>query len=57
MKSFTFSMPTVPEQTAIAEVLTGMDAELAGLEQRREKARAPKQAMMQERLTGRTRLI
>ena len=48
---------TKPEQTAIAEVLTEMDAELEGLEQRREKTRALKQAMMQELLTGRTRLI
>jgi type I restriction enzyme S subunit len=31
--------------------------ELAALEQRREKTRALKQAMMQELLTGRTRLI
>ena len=45
------------EQTAIAAVLTDMDAELAGLEQRREKTRALKQAMMQELLTGRTRLV
>jgi len=53
----TLSFPSVPEQTAIAEVLTEMDAELAALEQRREKTRALKQAMMQELLTGRTRLI
>ena len=33
-----------------------VDAELAALEQRREKTRALKQAMMQELLTGRTRL-
>jgi type I restriction enzyme S subunit len=46
-----------PEQTAIAEVLTEMDGELAVLEQRREKTRALKQAMMQELLTGRTRLV
>ena len=57
MKNFTFSLPTLPEQTAIAEVLTEMDADLAALEQRREKTRALKQAMMQELLTGRTRLI
>jgi type I restriction enzyme S subunit len=49
--------PSVPEQTAIAEVLSEMDGELAVLEQRREKTRALKQAMMQELLTGRTRLI
>jgi type I restriction enzyme S subunit len=53
----TLSFPSVPEQTAIAEVLTEMDGELAVLEQRREKTRALKQAMMQELLTGRTRLL
>ena len=46
-----------PEQTAIAEVLSDMDAELAALEQRRDKTRALKQGMMQELLTGRTRLV
>ena len=50
-------LPPLPEQTAIAEVLTEMDAELAGIEQRREKTRALKQEMMQELLTGKTRLI
>jgi type I restriction enzyme S subunit len=49
-------VPKVSEQIAIAEVLTEMDAELAALELRREKTRALKQAMMQELLTGRTRL-
>lgn len=49
--------PPKPEQTAIAEVLTEMDLELAALEQRREKTRALKQAMMQELLTGKTRLV
>jgi type I restriction enzyme S subunit len=46
-----------PQQTAIAGVLTDMDAELAGLEQRREKTRDLKQAMMQELLTGKTKLV
>ena len=50
------TMPPHPEQTAIAEVLSEMDGELAVLVQRREKTRALKQAMMQELLTGRTRL-
>jgi type I restriction enzyme S subunit len=55
---FKIELPAkVPEQTAIAEVLTEMDGELAMLEQRREKTRALKQAMMQELLTGRTRLV
>jgi type I restriction enzyme S subunit len=52
----TLSFPSVPEQTAIATVLSEMDGELAVLEQRREKTHALKQAMMQELLTGRTRL-
>ncbi len=45
------------EQTAIAAVLSDMDAELAALEARRDKTRNLKQAMMQELLTGRTRLV
>jgi len=49
--------PTKDEQTAIASVLSEMDAELAAVERRREKTRALKQAMMQELLTGRTRLV
>jgi type I restriction enzyme S subunit len=44
-------------QTAIAAVLSDMDAELAALEARRDKTRNLKQAMMQELLTGKTRLI
>ncbi len=50
-------LPTLPEQTAIASVLSDMDAELTALEARRDKTRALKQAMMQELLTGRTRLV
>lgn len=50
-------VPPKPEQTAIAEMLSAMDAELTGLEQRLEKTRALKQGMMQELLTGKTRLI
>ncbi len=51
------SLPSLPEQTAIAAVLTEMDAELALLEQRQAKTRALKQGMMQELLTGRARLV
>ena len=57
IESLEFSTPPHPEQTAIASVLSEMDGELAVLEQRREKTRALKQAMMQELLTGRTRLL
>ena len=45
------------EQTAIATILSDMDAELAALEARRDKTRALKQGMMQELLTGRIRLV
>ena len=56
-KEYEVQLPPLPEQTAIASVLSEMDGELAMLEQRREKTRALKQAMMQELLTGRTRLV
>ena len=52
-----FHCPSVEEQTAIATVLSEMDAELAALEARRDKIRAIKQGMMQELLTGRIRLV
>jgi type I restriction enzyme S subunit len=56
-KEYEVQLPPLPEQTAIATVLSEMDGELAVVEQRREKTRALKQAMMQELLTGRTRLV
>jgi len=49
-------LPPSPEQAAIAAVLFDMDAELAALEARRCKTLDIKQAMMQELLTGKTRL-
>ena len=45
------------EQTAIATVLTDMDSDLAALEHRQAKTCALKQGMMQELLTGKTRLV
>jgi type I restriction enzyme, S subunit len=57
ISSIKIKIPSLPEQTAIAAVLTDMDAELTALEQRRVKTRALKQAMMQELLTGKTRLV
>ncbi len=50
-------LPEEPEQTAIAAVLSDIDAELAALEQRLAKTHVLKQGMMQELLTGRTRLV
>lgn len=49
--------PTKSEQTAIATVLSDMDAEIESLEQKRNKYVMIKQGMMQELLTGRIRLI
>jgi type I restriction enzyme S subunit len=45
------------EQTAIAAILLDIDTELVGLEQRLAKIRDLKQAIMQELLTGKTRLV
>ena len=56
MNEFTFLLPSLHEQTAIAEILSDMDAEITTLEARRNKTRALKQGMMQELLTGKTRL-
>jgi type I restriction enzyme S subunit len=48
---------TKSEQIAIGAVLADMERELAILEARRDKTRNLKQAMMQELLTGKTRLV
>lgn len=50
-------LPRKDEQNAIAAVLSDMDAEIEALEQRRAKTADLKQAMMQELLTGKTRLV
>jgi type I restriction enzyme, S subunit len=49
--------PTKNEQTAIATVLSDMDAEIAALEARWDKTSAIKQGMMHDLLTGRVRLV
>ncbi|MEM8603121.1 MAG: restriction endonuclease subunit S, partial [Cyanobacteria bacterium P01_H01_bin.121] len=54
---YLLATPPVTEQRAIAQVLSDMDAEIAALEGRRDKTKAIKQGMMQELLTGRTRLV
>jgi type I restriction enzyme S subunit len=50
-------LPGLAEQTAIAAVLSDIDAELAALKAQLDKTRALKQGMMQELLTGGTRLV
>jgi len=57
IEAVTIDSPSGPEQIAIASLLSDMDTELAALEQRRDKTRLLKQGMMQELLTGRTRLV
>lgn len=58
LAAFVVSIPrTVEEQTAIATILSDLDAELAALETKLTKARQLKQGMMQELLTGRIRLV
>jgi type I restriction enzyme S subunit len=49
--------PTKAEQTAIADILSDMDTELDALATKLSKARQIKQGMMQELLTGKTRLV
>jgi type I restriction enzyme S subunit len=58
VKSFLIALPSIAEeQIAIANVLSDMDKEIDALEQRLNKTQQLKQGMMQELLTGRTRLI
>ena len=57
LKSITVDLPSLQEQVAIANALSDMNAELTALEARRDKTRALKQGMVQELLTGRTRLV
>ena len=56
VRNLLVAAPETGEQTAIAQVLSDMDAEIAALEARLEKTRSLKQAMMQALLTGRVRL-
>jgi len=49
--------PTIEEQKAISEILNDIDKEIEALEKKRDKYKALKQGMMQELLTGKTRII
>ena len=57
LRGLPFPLLSRAEQAAISDVLGDMDAELTALQARRDKTRALKQGMMQELLTGRTRLV
>ncbi|MCK6404285.1 MAG: restriction endonuclease subunit S [Sphaerotilus natans subsp. sulfidivorans] len=54
---YSVQLPELSEQTAIAQVLSDMDADIAATEARLSKARDLKQAMAQALLTGRVRLV
>ncbi len=56
-QNFLLQLPPLPEQQAIAAVLSDMDTEIESLEEQLGKTRALKQGMMQELLTGRIRLV
>lgn len=57
IKDMPIFLPKPNEQDAIARVFRDIEGELSALEERLSKTKALKQGMMQELLTGRTRLI
>jgi type I restriction enzyme S subunit len=58
MKSLIIRLPNdIKEQEAIARILDDIDTEISDMETRREKTHAVKQGMLQELLTGKTRLL
>lgn len=50
-------LPPLPEQRAIAQILSDMDAEIEALEKKLEKYRLIKAGMMEKLLTGEVRLV
>lgn len=57
IEAIEINLPDYNEQSAIATVLSDMDTEIEALEKRLEKTRMLKQGMMQELLSGKTRII
>jgi type I restriction enzyme, S subunit len=57
ISSYSLPVPSLPEQIAIATILSNMDAEIAALGGKLTKTRQLKQGMMQELFTGRIRLV
>jgi type I restriction enzyme, S subunit len=51
------SLPSIPEQIEIANILSDMDAEIDSISAKLTKTRQLKQGMMHELLTGRIRLV
>jgi len=57
LKSLDVASPGQAEQNAIVDIISDLESEIETLKDRLTKARAIKQAMMQELLTGRIRLV
>lgn len=57
IRKITIPFPSYEEQRRVTKILTDMDEELQTLRQKREKYKQVKQGMMQELLTGKTRLV
>jgi type I restriction enzyme S subunit len=57
LRGLDLEFPTAENQTRIATILSDMDVEISALEQKLVKCKLIKQGMMQELLTGKTRLI
>ena len=57
VRAIEITIPKPPEQRAIATFLMDMDTEISAIKAKLAKAKQVKQAMVQELLTGRIRLI
>jgi type I restriction enzyme, S subunit len=57
LKSMVFSKPSLPEQEKIAAVLSAADAEISTLEKQLAAYKQQKCGLMQQLLTGRTRIL
>lgn len=57
LKAYPIATPSLEEQSAISDVLSDISNEIQSLEHRLNKTRQIKQGMMQELLTGKTRLV
>ena len=57
LRTLKINCPKFSEQRTISSTIVNMDAEIAALEERLEKAKAIKQGMMQQLLTGKIRLV
>lgn len=57
IESISIPLPPLPEQKAIAQILSDMDAEIEALEKKLDKYKKIKEGMMEKLLTGQVRLV